>query len=102
LTNNGALVSKHLTTLAPELVEVFGDHRFTSSDYGARKPDPAVFQRVLDSYGVAAESAFFADDLSENVAGAESLGITTYLYGTADGLLAAIEEFATSQPVAER
>lgn len=97
LTNNGALVSKHLATLAPELVDVFGDHRFTSSDYGARKPDPAVFQRVLDSYGVTAEEAFFADDLPENVAGAQSLGITGYLYGTAEGLLAAIEAFAADR-----
>lgn len=97
LTNNGALASKHLATLAPELIEVFGDHRFTSSDYGARKPDPVVFQRVLDSYGVTAGEAFFADDLPENVAGAQSLGITGYLYGTAEGLLAAIEAFAADR-----
>jgi HAD superfamily hydrolase (TIGR01509 family) len=97
LTNNGALASKHLATLAPELIDVFGDHRFTSSDYGARKPDPTVFQRVLDSYGVTAGEAFFADDLPENVAGAQSLGITGYLYGTAEGLLAAIEAFAADR-----
>lgn len=97
LTNNGALMSKHLTTLAPELVEIFGDHRFTSSDYGARKPDPVVFQRVLDSYGVPARDAFFADDLPANVAGAASIGITTYLYGTAAGLRAAIEDFAAAR-----
>lgn len=98
LTNNGALASKHLASLAPELVEVFGEHRFTSSDYGARKPDPAVFQRVLDAYRVAADDAFFADDMADNVAGAESLGITTYRYGTPAGLLAAIEHFAASRP----
>lgn len=102
LTNNGALASKHLASLAPELIEVFGEHRFTSSDYGARKPDPTVFQRVLASYGVSAENTFFADDMRENVAGAASLGITTYRYGTAHGLLGAIEEFATSRSAAER
>jgi HAD superfamily hydrolase (TIGR01509 family) len=94
LTNNGALASKHLASLAPELVELFGDHRFTSSDYGARKPDPTVFQRVLDAYGVPAKNAFFADDMAANVAGAASLGITSYHYGTAAGLLEAIEDFA--------
>ncbi|MFZ2963918.1 MAG: HAD-IA family hydrolase [Rhodoglobus sp.] len=98
LTNNGALASKHLASLAPELVEVFGDHRFTSSDYGARKPDPRVFRRVLDAYRVPAQDAFFADDMADNVAGAASLGITTYRYGTAEGLLAAIEHFASSHP----
>ena len=55
LTNNGALVHKHLATLAPELVDLFGaEHLFTSSHYGARKPDPAVFRSVLESYGLPA------------------------------------------------
>ena len=97
LTNNGALVGKHLATLAPELVELFGDdHLFTSSHYGARKPDPVVFERVLEAYGVPAEDAFFADDMRINVEGAESVGITTYHFGSSAGLLAAIEEFAAS------
>ena len=97
LTNNGPLAHKHLRTLAPELVELFGDHLFTSSHYGARKPDPVVFERVLEAYGVAAEDAFFADDLRINVEGAESVGITAYRFGTPEGLLAAIEAFAASR-----
>jgi FMN phosphatase YigB (HAD superfamily) len=97
LTNNGALAGKHLTTLAPELVELFGDHLFTSSHYGARKPDPVVFERVLEAYGVSADDAFFADDMRVNVEGAESVGITSYRFGTPEGLLAAIESFAASR-----
>ena len=97
LTNNGPLVSKHLATLAPELVDLFGDHLFTSSDYGARKPNPEVFERVLDSYGVPASDAFFADDLRINVEGAESVGITAHLFREPEGLLSAIEEFAASR-----
>jgi glucose-1-phosphatase len=97
LTNNGPLVSKHLPTLAPELVELFGDHLFTSSDYGARKPNPEVFERVLESYGVPASDAFFADDLQINVDGAQSVGITAHLFREPAGLLAAIEEFAASR-----
>lgn len=96
LTNNGPLVSKHLSTLAPELVELFGEHLFTSSDYGARKPDPVVFERVLASYGTAPEDAFFADDLQANVEGARRVGITAHLFTTSAGLLEAIEAFATS------
>lgn len=94
LTNNGPLASKHLRTLAPELVELFGDHLFTSSDYGARKPDPVVFERVLESYGMPASQTFFADDMRINVEGAASVGITTYHFGTSQGMLAAIDEFA--------
>ncbi len=97
LTNNGALVSKHLRTLAPELVELFGDHLFTSSDYGARKPNPVVFERVLESYGVPAANTFFADDMRVNVEGAASVGITAHLFRGPEGLLRAIEDFATSR-----
>lgn len=97
LTNNGALAGKHIATLAPELVEHFGEHLFTSSAYGARKPDPVVFTRVLEKYGVAADDTFFADDLAINVAGAEGLGITAHRFTSSAGLLAAIEEFAASR-----
>jgi putative hydrolase of the HAD superfamily len=97
LTNNGPLVAKHLPTLAPDLVELFGDHLFTSSNYGARKPNPLVFERVLEAYGVAAQDAFFADDLQVNVEGAASVGITAHRFSTPAGLLAAIEEFAVSR-----
>ena len=97
LTNNGPLAHKHLATLAPELVELFGDHLYTSSHYGARKPDPAVFERVLEAYGVPARDAFFADDLQVNVDGAASVGITAHRFTTPAGMLAAIERFAASR-----
>jgi len=97
LTNNGPLVSKHLRVIAPELVDLFGDHLFTSSDYGARKPDPVVFERVLAAYDAAPENTFFADDMRVNVEGAAGLGITTYHFGTPQGLHAAIEEFAAAR-----
>ncbi|MBN9141674.1 MAG: HAD-IA family hydrolase [Micrococcales bacterium] len=94
LTNNGPLVEEHLPVIASEIAPLFGEHLRTTSRYGARKPDPAVFERVLAHYETDAADAFFVDDLPENVAGAASLGITTYRYGTAEGLLAAIEAFA--------
>ena len=76
LTNNGALTAKHLRTLAPELVPVFGEHLYTSSHYSARKPNPVVFERVLAAYGRQPSEAFFVDDMAVNVAGAASVGIT--------------------------
>lgn len=97
LTNNGALAAKHLATLAPDLVDLFGEHLYTSSDYGARKPDPVVFERVLAAYDTTAADAFFADDLLDNVEGARSVGITAYHFGTAEGLVSAIEEFALAR-----
>jgi len=100
LTNNGPLAHKHLATLAPELVDLFDGRLFTSSHYGARKPDPLVFERVLEAYDTPAEDAFFADDLLINVEGARSVGITAYQFGTADGMLAAIEAFAAARAAA--
>jgi HAD superfamily hydrolase (TIGR01509 family) len=98
LTNNGPLTAKHLPRLAPELVPLFGhEHLRTSSQYGARKPDREVFERVLDRYGTAPEDAFFADDLAENVAGAASVGITAHRFTPrtgGSGLRNAIERFA--------
>lgn len=97
LTNNGALLGDHLAAVAPELVEIFGDHLRTSSHYRARKPDPVVFERALEAYGVAPENAFFADDMPENVAAAQSLGITGHEFRTCAGMHAAIEEFAAAR-----
>lgn len=93
LTNNGALTGRHLPTLAPDLVPLFGEHLLTSSHYGARKPNPVVFERVLAAYGRPAADAFFVDDMPQNVAGAASVGITAHLYRSPAAMRAAIEEF---------
>ncbi len=97
LTNNGAMTAKHLRTLAPELVEVFGEHLRTSSDYAARKPNPVVFERVLARYERDASEAFFVDDMRDNVAGAASIGITAHLYRSPAALRQAIEDFAAGR-----
>jgi putative hydrolase of the HAD superfamily len=94
LTNNGALVEAHLATLAPEIAELFGSELHTSSFYGARKPDPGVFLALLEAYGREPSEVFFTDDLPENVAGAESVGITAHRFTDAASLVAAIEAFA--------
>lgn len=98
LTNNNPLVEENLATLAPELVPLFGhEHLRASSRYGARKPDPRVFERVLAAYDEPAEHAFFADDLPVNVAGAASVGVTAHLYRDPESLREAIESFAAAR-----
>jgi putative hydrolase of the HAD superfamily len=96
LTNNSILTGKHLAALAPEIVDVFGEHLLTSSHYGARKPDPIVYERVLEAYDTDAADAFFADDMRSNVDSAASVGITAHLFTTSAELLAAVEEFAAA------
>ncbi|WP_025157029.1 HAD-IA family hydrolase [Leifsonia aquatica] len=93
LTNNGPLVARRLSRLAPELVPILGvEHMRASSDYGARKPDPVVYERVLERYGSTPEETFFADDLVENVESAAGLGIHAHLFRTPAGLLEAVEQ----------
>lgn len=95
LTNNGPLVGENLATLAPDLVPLFGhEHLRASSHYGARKPDPLVFEAVLRAYDEPAEHTFFVDDMAVNVDGAASVGITSHLYRDPAALLQAIEDFA--------
>ena len=97
LTNNGPLVGENLATLAPDLVPLFGvEHLRASSHYGARKPDPRVFEGVLRAYDEPAEHVFFADDMPVNVEGARSVGITAHLYRDPAALLRAIEDFAAA------
>ncbi len=95
LTNNGPLVEEHLAEIAPELAPLFGDELHTSSFYGARKPEPAVFAEFLRRHDADPADVFFADDLAQNVAGAESVGITTHRFEHAAGLLDAIERFGS-------
>jgi FMN phosphatase YigB (HAD superfamily) len=97
LTNNGILAQKHLRAWAPEISEIFGEHLYTSSHYGARKPDPLVFERVLEAYSTSADDTFFADDMLINVEGARGLGITAHHFTSSTNLREAVETFALSR-----
>ena len=97
LTNNGILAQKHLRQWAPELSKIFGDHLYTSSHYGARKPNPLVFERVLEAYSAEATNTFFADDMLVNVEGASSVGINAHHFSSPANLRKAVEEFCLNR-----
>jgi 2-haloacid dehalogenase len=42
---------------------------------GIRKPDPRIFRLLMDRYGLRPETTVFVDDVAENVAAAEALGM---------------------------
>src|SRR2546423_6210459 len=60
------------STLFPYTTLFRSSDLHTSSFYGARKPDPAVFVELLRRHDADPADVFFADDL-ENVAGARSV-----------------------------
>src|SRR5207245_597333 len=53
-------------------------HRdYYSHRMNMRKPDPAIFQRVLSENNLTANETYFLDDNLENIQGAKSIAIHT-------------------------
>ena len=50
------------------------------------KPDPALYYRALDRFGLKPEAALFIDDRLINVEGAKAIGMPAHLFTTADDL----------------
>ena len=75
----------------PEAREHFGilqmiDRYVVSGAEGYVKPDPRLFQILLDRYRLNAEECTFIDDNPDNVAAARKLGMTGIVFTTADDL----------------
>jgi 2-haloacid dehalogenase len=56
------------------------------------KPDPALYYRALDRFGLKAAQALFIDDRRINVEGAEAVGMRAHLFTGADDLRRRLEE----------
>jgi putative hydrolase of the HAD superfamily len=61
-----------------------------SEDAGVAKPDPKIYQIMLDHLGITPSQAVFIDDRDYNVRGAESLGLTGFVYEDLRGLRASL------------
>jgi 2-haloacid dehalogenase len=55
------------------------------------KPDPALYYRALDRFGLRPADALFVDDRAINVAGAEAVGMRAHLFIGADELRRRLE-----------
>jgi putative hydrolase of the HAD superfamily len=75
LTNNGALLKESLAELVPEVAALFGDGGHASCEFRARKPDPAVYARLVAQAGVLPARALMIDDDPGNVQGARDAGL---------------------------
>jgi|ERR1051325_7026620 putative hydrolase of the HAD superfamily len=68
------------------------DDRFIFSHrFRCAKPDPDIFQRLLEVVGALPQHVAFVDDLVENVIAARALGIKAYQYVDALSLVAELE-----------
>jgi putative hydrolase of the HAD superfamily len=59
---------------------------------GLRKPDPKIYELVLDRLGVAAEATVFLDDLGINLKPARAMGMTTIKVTDPGRALAELEQ----------
>jgi len=62
-----------------------------SSEVGARKPEPLIYEITREKLGVAHDEIFFLDDIGQNLKAARALGWNTVLYEHTDQVLAVLE-----------
>jgi 2-haloacid dehalogenase len=74
-----------------EAVIVSGEERLV-------KPDPAIFQLLVDRHGVEPARTVFVDDLAANVAAAAALGFRTVRYTDAPALRRALVDLGLLEP----
>jgi putative hydrolase of the HAD superfamily len=72
------------------------DRRFYSCRLGLAKPDPAVYEAVLDDLGATPQSVLFIDDRTENVLAATALGLQAVRFTSAEDLPGQLEDWEIS------
>jgi epoxide hydrolase-like predicted phosphatase len=75
----------------PELLRELFDAVVISGDVGMHKPEPEIFRLAAHRIGVVPQECVFVDDLRENCAGAEAVGMTALLHRGAAGTVPALE-----------
>jgi putative hydrolase of the HAD superfamily len=74
------------------MLEELFDGIVISGEVGMHKPEPEIFLLGARRIGVPASECVFVDDLRENCAGAEAVGMTAILHRGADSTLPRLEE----------
>lgn len=84
LTNMPTPTFAHLREAYPEL-QRFGT-TVVSGDEGVVKPDPRIFEILIERAALTPACTLFIDDSRRNVEAADALGFRTHRFETADGL----------------
>jgi putative hydrolase of the HAD superfamily len=74
------------------MLEELFDAVVISGDVGMHKPEPEIFMLGAERIGIPASQCVFVDDLRENCAGAEAVGMTAILHRGAESTLPRLEE----------
>jgi putative hydrolase of the HAD superfamily len=70
---------KLLATTGFKMADLF-EKIYYSHEVGLAKPDPAIFQKVLNENGLIPEQTLYIDDLEKNIHAAERLGLHCFLF----------------------
>ena len=81
-------VMDHYTDEIRELFDVV----VISAEVGLHKPQPEIYLLAAERLGVEPKDCVFVDDLRENCAGAEAVGMTAVLHRNVEDTLARLEE----------
>lgn len=95
ITNNlpaNAIGSASGRTLYVAEVMALFDHVIESAKIGLRKPDPKIYQMMIDALGVDPKRCVYLDDLGVNLKPAREMGMTTIKVVSADQAIAELED----------
>jgi epoxide hydrolase-like predicted phosphatase len=73
------------------LLDELFDAIVISGDVGMHKPEPEIFHLGAEKIGIAPDECVFVDDLKENIAGAEAVGMTGILHRGSDQTVPELE-----------
>lgn len=73
-----------------EVMQLF-DHVIESAKIGLRKPDPRIYQMMIEALGVDPQRCVYLDDLGVNLKPARDMGMTTIKVTNAASAIAALE-----------
>ena len=79
-----------------KISDVF-DEIVISCEVGVIKPDPAIFNLILERLGVKADEAVFVDDRMRNIEGAKKVGLQTVFYENREQALGELESILEAQ-----
>jgi HAD superfamily hydrolase (TIGR01509 family) len=91
LTNNPPLLREAFRAFPPDIERHFAPIIF-SYQHGACKPNPALYEAVVRSTGVAAQATLLIDEAQANVQGAEAAGWQATHFTTPGALRAALRD----------
>ena len=81
----------------PQMLSELFDAVVISGEVGLHKPQPEIYELGAERLGVAPEGCVFVDDLRENVAGAEAVGMTAILHRDPDATVAELRRLFAAE-----